>query len=110
MHFRLTFCEPQVSEKRLEGDRERAIWKFQTDKTQDPLDEWKRLRKTGVIKNLKREGQEGGIPIPLPSFGVGGSFGQGGAYDNGERFDLRLPYADQVRPGHSVGPVSVPYL
>lgn len=103
-----------MSEKRLEGDKERAIWKFQTDKTQDPLDEWKRLRKTGVIKDLKREGQDGGIPIPLPSFGVGGSFGQGGAYDNGERFDLRLPYADQVRSRHSevfgLGAATAPHL
>jgi hypothetical protein len=38
---------------------------------------------------------EGGIPMPMASFGVGGEFGQGGKYDNGERFDLRLPYAEQ---------------
>lgn len=56
---------------------------------------WKQLRSEGKIKDLKREDQQGGIPIPMPSFGVGGEFGLGGAYDNGERFDLRLPYAEQ---------------
>ena len=35
------------------------------------------------------------LPIPLPSFGLGGEAGVGGEYDNGERFDLRLPYVDQ---------------
>ena len=84
-----------VNAKRRKSDEERAVWKFQTDPNKDPIDEWKRLRKEGVIKDLKREGQDGGIPIPMASFGVGGEFGQGGAYDNGERFDLRLPYADQ---------------
>ena len=39
--------------------------------------------------------REGGLPIPLPSFGLGGEAGVGGEYDNGERFDLRLPYVDQ---------------
>lgn len=33
----------------------------------------------------------------MASFGVGGSFGLGGKWDEGARFDLRLPYADQVR-------------
>ena len=33
--------------------------------------------------------------MPMASFGVGGEFGLGGKYDNGERFDLRLPYAEQ---------------
>jgi hypothetical protein len=31
----------------------------------------------------------------MASFGVGGEAGVGGKYDNGERFDLRLPYADE---------------
>jgi len=84
-----------VEKKRNEANQERDLWKFQTDTNQDPLIEWKRLRKEGKIKDLKREDQQGGIPIPLPSFGVGGQFGVGGEYDNGERFDLRLPYAEQ---------------
>ena len=59
------------------------------------------MRKEGKIGDLKTglgvdgEKREGGIPLPLPSFGVGGEFGTGGKYDNGERFDLRLPFVDQ---------------
>ena len=58
--------------------------KFQQDKKADPLGKWKELRKEGKIGNLKREETEGGIPIPMPSFGVR-------EYDEGARFDLRLP-------------------
>ena len=49
--------------------------------------------KTGLGTDGKK--REGGLPIPLPSFGLGGEAGVGGQYDNGERFDLRLPYVDQ---------------
>ena len=45
--------------------------------------------------------QDGTVPMPMASFGVGGEFGQGGKYDNGERFDLRLRFADQGWVGDS---------
>ena len=76
-------------------------WAFQRDPTQDSLIGWKKLRESGEIGNLKTglgtdgKKREGGLPIPLPSFGLGGEAGVGGEYDNGERFDLRLPYVDQ---------------
>lgn len=77
-------------------------WSWQTKtygKGEDPLDEWKKRRKDGTISNLDNQygdpKEVGGIPLPMPSFGVGGEFGVGGKFDNGGRFDLRLPYADQ---------------
>ena len=76
-------------------------WAFQRDPTQDSLIGWKKLRDAGEIGDLKTglgvdgKKREGGLPIPLPSFGLGGEAGVGGEYDNGERFDLRLPYVDQ---------------
>ena len=76
-------------------------WAFQRDPTQDSLIGWKKLRESGEIGDLKTglgtdgKKREGGLPIPLPSFGLGGEAGVGGEYDNGERFDLRLPYVDQ---------------
>ena len=92
----------KVDEKRNEAQKEQVDrWAFQRDPTQDPLIAWKKMRAEGKIGDLKTglgvdgEKREGGIPLPLPSFGVGGEAGVGGQYDNGERFDLRLPYADQ---------------
>ena len=76
-------------------------WAFQRDPSQDSLIGWKKLRDSGEIGDLKTglgtdgKKREGGLPIPLPSFGLGGEAGVGGEYDNGERFDLRLPYVDQ---------------
>jgi len=69
---------------------------WQSDESVDPLIEFKRRQKEGKVNPIGYEEEEqGGIPMPMASFGVGGEFGQGGKYDNGERFDLRLPYADQ---------------
>jgi len=92
----------KVDEKRVQAQKEQVDrWAFQRDPTADPLIAWKKMREEGKIGDLKTglgvdgEKREGGIPLPLPSFGVGGEAGVGGQYDNGERFDLRLPYADQ---------------
>ena len=91
-----------VEKKRNAATREQVTkWGFQKDPNADPLIKWKKMRDSGEIGNLKTgygtdgEKREGGLPIPLPSFGVGGEAGLGGEYDNGERFDLRLPYVDQ---------------
>ncbi|KAJ1447353.1 hypothetical protein M885DRAFT_624448 [Pelagophyceae sp. CCMP2097] len=91
-----------VNQRRAAATKEQVTkWAFQTDMTVDPMIEWKRLRESGEIGDLKTglgtdgEMREGGIPLPLPSFGVGGEFGVGGQYDGGERFDLRLPYVDR---------------
>lgn len=77
-------------------------WGWQTKnykKGDDPINEWKKRRESGVISDLEDQygdpNKKGGIPIPGASFGVGGEFGVGGKFDNGGRFDLRLPYADQ---------------
>ena len=79
----------KVEAGRRKRDAEVNMWKFQQDKTQDPLIGWKKLREQGKIKDLKREeAPEGGIPLPMASFGVP-------EYDEGGRFDLRLPYVDQ---------------
>ena len=92
----------KVDEKRVQAQKEQVDrWAFQRDPTADPLIAWKKMRKEGKIGDLKTglgvdgEKREGGIPLPLPSFGVGGEAGVGGQYDNGERFDLRLPFVDQ---------------
>ena len=92
----------RVDANRQTAQREQVErWSFQRDETADPLIAWKKMRAEGKIGDLKTglgvDGvkREGGLPIPLPSFGVGGDAGVGGQYDNGERFDLRLPYADQ---------------
>lgn len=92
-----------VEKKRAEAsDEQQRKWAWQTKtygKGEDPLDEWKRRREDGTIDNLDNQygdpREVGGIPFPMPSFGVGGEFGVGGKFDNGGRFDLRLPYADQ---------------
>lgn len=77
-------------------------WGWQTKnykKGEDPINEWKKRRESGVISDLDNQYGDpkklGGIPLPGASFGVGGEFGVGGKFDNGGRFDLRLPYADQ---------------
>ena len=56
-------------------------WAFQRDPTQDSLIGWKKLRDSGEIGDLKTglgtdgKKREGGLPIPLPSFGLGGEAG-----------------------------------
>mmetsp|Transcript_15620 Transcript_15620/g.32396 ORF Transcript_15620/g.32396 Transcript_15620/m.32396 type:complete len:257 (+) Transcript_15620:49-819(+) len=93
----------EVEKRRRKADKERDDnWGWQTKqykKGEDPIDEWKKRRESGVISDLDDQYGDpkkiGGIPLPMASFGVGGEFGVGGKFDNGGRFDLRLPYADQ---------------
>ncbi|CAJ1932479.1 unnamed protein product [Cylindrotheca closterium] len=92
-----------IEARRQAASKERDDkWGWQTKnyaKGEDPLTEWKKRRAEGTISDLNDQYGDpkkvGGIPFPMPSFGVGGEFGVGGKYDNGGRFDLRLPYADQ---------------
>jgi|Transcript_1822 hypothetical protein len=92
-----------VERRRQEASKKQQdMWAWQTKsykKGEDPIDEWKKRRESGVISDLENQYGDpkeiGGIPIPGASFGVGGEFGVGGKFDNGGRFDLRLPYADQ---------------
>ena len=84
---------------RTERNRARAsdefADKFSWQKGPDPLGEFKRRLASGKIKKIGYDDEpQGGIPMPMASFGVGGEFGVGGKYDNGERFDLRLPFAE----------------
>jgi len=88
--------------RRKESDKQLANWGWQSKtykKGEDPIDEWKKRRASGVISDLDDQYGDpkkmGGIPLPMASFGVGGEFGVGGKFDNGGRFDLRLPYAEQ---------------
>eukprot|EP00274_Cyanoptyche_gloeocystis_P008473 CAMPEP_0196658574 /NCGR_PEP_ID=MMETSP1086-20130531/30352_1 /TAXON_ID=77921 /ORGANISM="Cyanoptyche gloeocystis , Strain SAG4.97" /LENGTH=139 /DNA_ID=CAMNT_0041992207 /DNA_START=229 /DNA_END=648 /DNA_ORIENTATION=+ len=78
-----------VQKRRTEVEASIRSRRLQINAGEDPLVAWKRLRAEGKIKDLGYEDvPEGGIPMPMASFGIP-------KYDNGERFDLRLPYADQ---------------
>lgn len=55
---------------------------------EDPIVAWKKLKEEGLIdQSSYSEMDEGGIPIPMASFGIP-------QYDNGGRFDLRLPHVE----------------
>ena len=93
----------KIEERRTEASKKQnEMWAWQKKsykKGEDPIDEWKKRRKSGTISDLDEQYGDpkkvGGIPLPMASFGVGGEFGVGGKFDNGGRFDLRLPYAEQ---------------
>ncbi|KAG7341957.1 hypothetical protein IV203_007049 [Nitzschia inconspicua] len=93
----------RIEERRRDASKKQEeMWGWQSKtykKGEDPINEWKKRRAAGTISDLEDQYGDpkkiGGIPLPMPSFGVGGEFGVGGKYDNGGRFDLRLPYADQ---------------
>lgn len=55
---------------------------------QDPLEPWKVMKEKGFIdEGGYQEEDEGGIPIPMASFGIP-------KYDRGARFDLKLPHVE----------------
>lgn len=55
---------------------------------EDPLIAWQKLKDDGMIGEASYdEDDEGGIPLPMASFGIP-------KYDNGGRFDLRLPHVE----------------
>lgn len=93
----------RIEERRRKASQKQdEMWAWQSKKYakgEDPIDEWKKRRSSGQISDLEDQYGDpkkvGGIPLPMPSFGVGGEFGVGGKFDNGGRFDLRLPYAEQ---------------
>lgn len=93
----------KLEQKRIQASKKQQdMWGWQSKtykKGEDPINEWKKRRESGVISDLENQYGDpkkvGGIPLPGASFGVGGEFGVGGKYDNGGRFDLRLPYAEQ---------------
>ena len=71
-----------VDANRQKATKEQVTkWAFQRDPTQDSLIGWKKLRDSGEIGDLKTglgtdgKKREGGLPIPLPSFGLGGEAG-----------------------------------
>lgn len=76
----------KVEERRKKADDERnSNWGWQTKqykKGEDPIDEWRKRREAGTISDLDDQYGDpkkiGGIPLPMPSFGVGGEFGVGG--------------------------------
>ena len=58
-----------------EAFRDKFAW--QSDESVDPLIEFKRRQKEGKVNPIGYEDEEqGGIPMPMASFGVGGEFGQ----------------------------------
>lgn len=55
---------------------------------EDPLIAWKEMKDKGFIdEGGYTEEDEGGIPIPMASFGIP-------KYDRGARFDLKLPHVE----------------
>jgi len=87
----------EMAERRRAANKEAAEnINWQRKQGVDPLVEFRKRQEAGKLKKMGYEDEpKGGIPMPMASFGVGGEFGLGGKYDNGERFDLRLPYAEQ---------------
>ena len=88
----------EMESRRSQSSKEAADKiEWQRQENVDPLGEFMRRKKEGLLNKMGYEDEEGsgGIPFPMASFGVGGEFGTGGKYDNGDRFDLRLPYVDQ---------------
>ena len=88
----------QIEKRREEAsEKQQQMWSWQTKKYgkgEDPIDEWRKRRASGDISDLDDQygdpKEVGGIPLPIPSFGVGGEFGLGGKYDNGGRFVSRI--------------------
>lgn len=55
---------------------------------EDPIVAWRELKEKGYIdESGYSEMDEGGIPIPMASFGIP-------KYDRGGRFDLKLPHVE----------------
>mmetsp|Transcript_40669 Transcript_40669/g.100497 ORF Transcript_40669/g.100497 Transcript_40669/m.100497 type:complete len:201 (+) Transcript_40669:162-764(+) len=80
---------------------DKFAWQRKADSADyNKMDEFKKRLSAGKIKEIGYADQQPakakfGFTLPMASFGVGGEAGVGGKYDNGERFDLRLPYADE---------------
>lgn len=78
----------KIEERRLkESKKLDDKWGWQRKnyaKGEDPITEWRKKRKEGVISDLEDQygdpKEVGGIPIPGASFGIGGEFGVGGMY------------------------------
>lgn len=72
-----------VETRRAEASKKQNDnWAWQTKtykKGEDPINEWRKRRESGVISDLDDQYGDpkkvGGIPLPMPSFGVGGEFG-----------------------------------
>lgn len=85
----------KVEARRKKADDEReSNWGWQTKqykKGEDPIDEWRKRREAGTISDLDDQYGDpkkiGGLPLPMPSFGVGGEFGVGGK--------VSMPHAGQ---------------
>ena len=73
----------EVEKTRAEATKKQNdMWAWQTEnykKGEDPIDEWRKRRESGQISDLDDQYGDpkeiGGIPLPMPSFGVGGEFG-----------------------------------
>ena len=73
----------KVEERRAKASKsQNDMWAWQTKqykKGEDPINEWKKRREEGTISDLNDQYGDpkkiGGIPLPMPSFGVGGEFG-----------------------------------
>lgn len=71
----------KIEQRRREAStKQDEMWGWQSKsykKGEDPIDEWKKRRKSGQISDLDDQYGDpksiGGIPLPMPSFGVGGT-------------------------------------
>lgn len=78
----------QVNRRREEREDKLMERRLVVRNGEDPLIPWKRLKEKGFIDEAGYgEEDEGGIPIPMASFGIP-------KYDNGGRFDLKLPHVE----------------
>lgn len=77
-----------VRERRREREEKLAEKRLVVRDGEDPLIPWQRLKDKGLIDEAGYGPEdEGGIPIPMASFGIP-------KYDNGGRFDLKLPHVE----------------
>lgn len=81
----------QVEKRRAELEEYRKERQLEVPEGEDPIIAWRKLKEKGLIPPAGYPDEEpggtaeGGIPLPMASFGIP-------KYDQGGRFDMRLPH------------------
>lgn len=77
-----------VDKRREEVEENFQNRRLKVTEGEDPLVPWQKMKDAGFIDEAGYdEEDEGGIPIPMASFGIP-------KYDQGGRFDLKLPHVE----------------
>lgn len=77
-----------IHKRRAEVEEDFQNRQLKVKEGEDPLIPWKEMKDKGYIdEGGYSEEDEGGIPIPMASFGIP-------YYDRGGRFDLKLPHVE----------------